>query len=298
MNGRRPLLVVTGCTASGKTSALLRLARTAPLEVVSADSRQVYRGMDTGTAKPSREEMEAVPHHLVDILDPDQGYSAGSFARDALRIVREISERGRIPVVAGGTVLYLMALTGGLDDLPVAHGPLRKTLLAMDASSPGFLHRMLQRLDPATAGRLSAADSVRTVRAIEIILLSGRRASALRTGGSNRGGFRIVSLETDRAELRRRIARRTSLMLSAGLVDETRSLLSRGYGRASALGRTIGYSECLDLLDGRTETGRLPGLIEAATWRYARRQRNMIGRLKPDAVLGGDDPEGLARFLG
>jgi len=107
-----------------------------------------------------------------------------------------------------------------------------------------------------------------------------------------------VSLETDRAELRRRIARRTSLMLSAGLVDETRSLLSRGYGRASALGRTIGYSECLDLLDGRTETGRLPGLIEAATWRYARRQRNMIGRLKPDAVLGGDDPEGLARFLG
>jgi len=290
------VVVLTGCTASGKTAALLHLARTIPIEVVSADSRQIYRGMDIGTSKPSPLERELVPHHLVDILDPDGYYSAGDFARDAALAIESIRSRGRIPVVAGGTVLYLIALRGGFDDLPRADTALRHALAAAGRASPGLLSRMLKRLDPASDALLGPADSVRRTRAIEIAILSGKPASSLRRGGSPGDGFLLLCTETDRAGLRRRIAARTSKMFSDGLVEETRRLVSMGFGRESAVGRTIGYSQVLDSLEGRSRGEDLPALVEAATWRYARRQRNMIGRLRPEAVLYGPGRE-LAGFF-
>lgn len=297
MNVAEQVLVLTGCTASGKTSAVMRLAELLPIEVISADSRQIYRGMDVGTAKPTAAERARVPHHLLDILDPDGRYSAGEFAIDAVAAISSIRAAGRIPVVVGGTVLYLIALIGCFDSLPGTHAFLRSGLSAADDASPGLLRRILTRLDPVSAARIAPADVVRTLRALEITLVSGRPASSLRSGGSRRKGFVIIGIDLEAGEIRRRIARRTSVMLREGLLEETRALLSRGYGRESAPGRTIGYCQAIDVLEGLSSPEELSGHVETATWKYARRQRNMIRRLGPDAVLDGDDRDGLAGFV-
>jgi tRNA dimethylallyltransferase len=289
--------VLVGCTASGKTRAALELADLMPIEVISADSRQIYRGMDIGTAKPTLEESGRVPHHLVDILDPDRSYSAGDFARDAAECIEDVRRRGRVPLVLGGTGLYVMALTGFFDDLPGTEPRLRSALAASEEATPGFLRRALTALDPASAARIRATDTVRTVRALEITLLLGRRASEARRGGAAQGGFAIVLLDIPGEVLRKRIRIRTRRMVDDGLEGEVRALAARGYGRGAAPGRTIGYAEMLDFVEGRCTLEEAVTRIETNTWRFARRQRNMLNRLRCRSRWDGCEVRNLAGLL-
>lgn len=283
MDARATVPVLTGCTASGKTALLLDLCDDGRMEVISADSRQVFRRMDVGTAKPSAEERRRLPHHLLDLVEPDGSYSAGRFAADADALIPAIRERGAEPVVAGGTGLYILALTGSLDPMPAADESLRIVLRSLEARTPGTLMRFLAVLDPVRAGELHPGDAVRLLRAVEICLLTGIPASVARRGRGDpetSGGFRVAVLEVEREELRRRIGTRTDQMLRGGLVDEVEALLAAGWGRESALGRTIGYRETLGYLEG--SIGTLDALREAInvnTWRLSRRQTNMYRRI-------------------
>ncbi|MEK9951049.1 MAG: tRNA (adenosine(37)-N6)-dimethylallyltransferase MiaA, partial [Curvibacter sp.] len=223
-----PCLALAGPTASGKTAAALAIASVLPVEIISVDSALVYRGMDVGTAKPSAQERAAVPHHLIDIRDPLQAYSAAEFVRDATRLAQDIHARGRHPLLVGGTMLYFKALFDGLDDLPPADAGVREQIEA-EARAQGWpaLHAELQRVDPATAARLPPGDSQRIQRALEVFRLTGRPLSSFHTRGDQAQpsaamqATTLISLEPqDRAWLHARIAQRFDAMLAAGLLDE------------------------------------------------------------------------------
>ncbi len=283
MDGSPIVPILTGCTASGKTGALLKLRRKKTIEVISADSRQVYRGLDIGTAKPSAEEQSILVHHLIDRIDLDETFSAGMFAREAWRLIQEIKGRDAIPVIAGGTALYLLALTGKLDPMPSKCNSVREGLKDLELEVPGVLYRMLERLDPITAGITGDGDIRRQVRALELYTLTGSLPSTLRKGGdpSLRKMFRIVGITLPVEEHRRRIEARAAEMIRQGLIDEVKSLLSSGWGRESVLGRTIGYREVLDLLDGTIQSvEETVDAISMSTWHLVRRQKNMFGRLE------------------
>ena len=284
-----PVICLAGPTAAGKSAACLALARRWPLEIVNVDSATIYRGMDVGTAKPNAEERARVPQHLLDIRDPAESYSAAQFREDALRLIEEIRGRGRMPLLAGGTMLYYKVLRDGLDDLPQANPALRAELEAR-AAGQGWpaLHAELARRDPATAARLSPNDSQRIPRALEICILSGKPRSELLGGmGKNDDAQRYitVSLEpTDRLALHARIAQRFDAMLAAGFVDEVRALRSRGdlhTGLPSI--RCVGYRQLWAHLDGETtlQEAREQGI--AATRQLAKRQITWL-RAQPDRV--------------
>ena len=226
----KPLAVaLMGPTASGKTAAALEIARHIPSEIISVDSALVYRGMDIGSAKPSAAERAEVPHHLIDIIEPSEAYSAMQFRQDALRLVADIVARGRLPLLVGGTMLYFKALQDGLDDLPPADAPLRARL-EREAAELGMpaLHARLAQLDPATAARLAPNDSQRISRALEIIELTGQPMSALLARKSaTELPFRLLPLAlepSERAVLHQRIAARFDAMLAAGLIEEVTAL--------------------------------------------------------------------------
>ena len=215
-----------GPTASGKSALAAKLAKCFPIEIVSVDSAQVYRGMDIGTAKPSLEERRAVPHHLIDILDPTGSYSAAQFRGDAMRLIREISARGRIPLLVGGTMLYFKALRDGLSELPESDPAVRAQIDA-EAAERGWpaLHAELSKIDPPTAARLKPNDAQRLQRALEIYRIAGKPMSELLGRKKRALPSRILELAlvpSDRAELHRRIEARFEAMLEHGLVDELR----------------------------------------------------------------------------
>ena len=231
-------IALAGPTASGKTAAALAIGRHWPIVIISVDSALVYRGMDIGTAKPTAAELAAVPHHLIDIRDPLHAYSAAEFVQDARRLIREISARGHLPLLVGGTMLYFKALIDGLDDMPPADAAVRAAL-ALEAAEKGWpaLHAELARVDPVTAARLAPNDSQRISRALEVFRVSGQPLSffhqqnASKTIADNAGGISgtaLISLEpADRAWLHERIARRFDAMLASGFVDEVRALRAR-----------------------------------------------------------------------
>lgn len=263
------------------------------VEIVNCDSRQLYRGMDIGTAKPGPEDRAMVPHHLLDVADPDTLLSAGWYAREAQLVLRGITARGGSPLLVGGSALYLMALAGMTDPLPPRDDDLRNALAALERSSPGALFRILRCLDPASV--VAPGDTVRLVRALEICLQSGSRATDLRRGGSVPDSFMFVMLETDPGVLRTRIDERVDKMLKNGLKEEVMALSSAGFGREPVLGHTIGYREMLDHLDGMCSLEDAVTAIKTNTWRYARRQRNMFRRL-PGLVRAGS-PDAAASVL-
>lgn len=286
--------VLVGCTASGKSEAAMDFALRRPgVEIVCGDSRQLYRGMDIGTAKPGARDREQVPHHLLDVADPDTLLSAGWFAETACRTVSSILERGGVPVVVGGSALYLMAMAGMIDRLPGRNDGLRDALEQLEHTAPGSLHRILGSLDPESA--VAPSDRVRLLRALEICLESGERASELRTGGSFSGSFRFVMLDICSDSLRPRIDRRVDGMIRMGLVEEVRGLLETGFEREPVLGHTIGYREVLDHLEGLISLEDAVRAIKVNTWRYARRQRNMFKRLP--GLLRADSREALNSLL-
>lgn len=293
----RPILCLTGPTAAGKSAATLALARRWPLEIVNVDSATIYRGMDIGTAKPGAAERALVPQHLLDIRDPAQAYSAAEFRADALGLIEAIHARGRVPLLAGGTMLYFKALRDGLDDLPSADPALRAALeaRAADVGWPA-MHQELARLDPATAARLTPNDSQRIQRALEVCLVSGqpmssllRRAAERRADDDGAGQpyrYVTISLEpSDRAVLHERIAQRFDAMLAHGLVDEVRALRDRGdlhTGLPSV--RCVGYRQIWAYLDGETDLAAARASGIAATRQLAKRQLTWL-RAQPERTV-------------
>ena len=276
-----------GPTASGKTGAALELARRFPVEIVSVDSALVYRHMDIGTAKPDLDTRLTAPHHLIDIIDPTENYSAAQFRNDALKVMVDIVARGRVPVLTGGTMLYFKALREGLSDLPAANEDTRQVIDAM-AADVGWpaIHRELERIDPATAQRLDPNDSQRIQRAMEIFYLTGRPMSELiATGKPAELPYRLISLALvpgERSVLHLRIADRFELMLELGLINEVRQL-RENYDLKPDLPsmRCVGYRQVWQYLDGEYGLGVLREKAVAATRQLAKRQMTWL-RATPD----------------
>lgn len=273
---RVPLVVVCGPTASGKTALAAELAKHFRMEVMSADSRQVYRGMDIGTAKATRSEQEMVPHHLIDVADPDQDFSAADFSQLGREIAEEIWARGHIPMVVGGTGLYIRGLIEGLLDAPAGDKELRKKLKEIEKNEgDGALHRRLQKVDPHLAQRLHPHNKVRIIRALEVFTLSGRKLSELQEEHSfSDCPFRTlkIGLLPEREVLYQRIDERAETMMTAGLLDEVRALLGKGYSPQLKALKTIGYRESILYLQGKLSFEEAISLIQRDTRRYAKRQ--------------------------
>jgi len=274
--GKQPLIVICGPTASGKSALALALAETLPMEIISADSRQVYRYMDIGTAKPTGADRSSAPHHLIDVVDPDEDFTAADFCRLGREAVGAIASRAALPVVVGGTGLYIRALTDGLLPAPGRDRDLRRRLLEREKSEgEGSLHRHLQEADPPLAQRLPPGDLVRIVRALEVFHLAGRRLSELQAEHAReKKPFRTlkIAIGPEREELYRKIDARVEEMLRRGLVGEVRSLLEKGYSPTLKALRTIGYQEVIQHLDGRLSLEEAVALIQRNTRRYAKRQ--------------------------
>ncbi|HWP17873.1 MAG TPA: tRNA (adenosine(37)-N6)-dimethylallyltransferase MiaA [Burkholderiaceae bacterium] len=297
-NEKVPYVCLAGPTASGKTAAALAFAARVPVEIVSVDSALVYRGMDIGTAKPTLAERDLVPHHLIDIIDPTEAYSAAQFVADAKRLVEEIRARGRLPVLVGGTMLYFKALLEGIDELPAADAAVRAEI-DLQAARNGWpwLHAELARLDPATAQRLAPNDAQRIQRALEVYRLTGRPISSFHTGPERRGELPapLVSLEpADRQWLHTRIAQRLHRMLEDGLVDEVRSLRARGdLSLALPSMRCVGYRQVWEMLDGAYDLDELPARAIAATRQLAKRQLTWLRAMPERTVVACDRDDAL-----
>jgi tRNA dimethylallyltransferase len=274
-----PAILLMGPTAAGKSAFALALAERLDGEIVSVDSAQIYRGLDVGTAKPDAATRSRVPHHLIDVIDPTEAYSAARFAGDALPAIKDIRRRGRLPIVAGGTMLYFRALSEGLSELPAANREVRAELDAR-AASIGWpaLHAELARVDAPTASRLQPTDGQRIQRALEVWRVTGmplsaqqgRRAAPAAALGAT---LRIALVPSDRKRLHAAIARRFDTMLATGLVDELRSLRRR-YALSPEMPsmRCVGYRQAWEYLDGRIDAQSLRTRGIAATRQLAKRQ--------------------------
>jgi tRNA dimethylallyltransferase len=279
-----PLVVICGPTGVGKTAVAVALGRHLPIEVVSADSRQVYRGMDVGTGKPTAAERTAVPHHVVDVADPDERYQAARFRQDAEEAIAAIRARGRQPVVVGGTGLYIRALVRGLDPAPPADPTYRQGLAALAArAGRPALHRRLRELAPEVALRLHPNDHVRVIRALERLRAQGPGALASGRWASGPPVHRVrwFGLTLDRAILARRLAARAEAMVASGLLDEVRALLARGYDPALPALASIGYREFIRVARGQLGMAEALASMRRDTARYARRQWTWFRR-EPD----------------
>jgi len=299
-------IALAGPTAAGKSAAAMAIAARWPTEIISVDSALVYRGMDIGTAKPTAAEMALVPHHLVDIRDPLQAYSAAEFVRDAERLVAEIHNRGRLALLVGGTMMYFKALLQGIDAMPPADAAVRAEL-EQDASARGWpaMHADLAQVDPATAQRLAPGDSQRIQRALEVFRITGLPISSLQVSGRGTPSTRplaaipIVSLEPgDRAWLHARIAQRFDAMLDAGLLDEVRALRARGDLHPDLPSmRCVGYRQAWEALDGAVPMAELRERGIAATRQLAKRQITWLRSMPQRHVLACDDPRAIEQVV-
>ncbi len=270
-----PITVIAGPTASGKTALAIAVARRQGAEIVSADSQQVYRAFDIGTAKPSAEELAAVPHHLISCVDPTEEFSAARFQRLADQAIEQIHARGRRVVVVGGTGLYLRVLLHGVVEAPARDEALRASLERLaDEAGAEALHRRLEEVDPPSAARLPLADRVRIIRALEITLLTGRPASAWRADHNfeaDRYPCQFWVLDPPRAELYAAIDARAHAMFERGLLEETRELVARGWREAAPM-RAVGYAQALECLEGKCTEAQAIASTAQASRRYAKRQ--------------------------
>jgi tRNA dimethylallyltransferase len=273
--GGRPLVAVAGPTGSGKSGLALAIAAAFGGEVVNCDSLQVYRYFDIGTAKLPLEDRRGIPHHLMDIANPDELFTAGEYARLARAAVAEISGRGRLPVVAGGTGFYLRALLDGLFEGPMRDQTLRDRLAAREARRPGSLHRLLRRFDPESAGKIHANDVPKVTRAVEVCLVTRRPVSQMyREGRDALRGYRTlkIGLSPDRDALYQSLDVRCAAMFQSGLMDEVQRILAMGYPAACKPFESHGYKQALQLLSGELSPKEAVFYAQRNTRNYAKRQ--------------------------
>jgi len=275
---RQPAVLLMGPTASGKTGLAVELAARFPFEIVNVDSAQIYRHMDIGTAKPDRKTLRRAPHHLIDLVDPNERYSAARFCEDANDLLPEIYARGNIPLLAGGTMLYFKTLVEGLSELPAADPDTRLVIdtMAQESGWPA-LHAELARIDPETAERLQPQDAQRIQRALEVFYLSGQPMSTLIARGRTKGSaYRFIALAlqpSDRSVLHERIEQRFEIMLELGLIGEVRRLRERFDLNPSLPSmRAVGYRQVWQYLDGEFGLSQLREKAVAATRQLAKRQ--------------------------
>jgi len=297
-------ILLMGPTASGKTALALEIAARYPVEIISVDSAQVYRGMDVGTAKPSVAERAAVPHHLIDLIDPDRSYSAAQFRNDATRLMRDITARGRVPLLAGGTMLYFKALREGLSELPQADAALRAAIEA-EAREKGWpaMHAELARIDAATAARLNPGDAQRIQRALEVFRITGKPLSVLQGARvAAQPQYRFVPLAlvpAERAVLHRRIESRFEAMLAAGLVEEL-AALRRKYALDPAMPsmRCVGYRQAWEHLEGAYDLATLRDRGIYATRQLAKRQLTWLRAMEEPKIFDCLAPNLVMQVIG
>ncbi len=296
------LPVVLGPTGSGKSELGLRIAREFAGEIVNCDSVQIYRRFQIGTAKVPEAERRGIPHHLIDLAEPGELFTAGDYARAARTVLGEIAARGRIPVVVGGTGFYLRALLEGLSPGPPRHEALRTRLQRRERNRAGSLHRILTRLDPAAAARIHRNDLNKTLRALEVRLLAGRPISDLfAQGRTPLAGFRPIKigLSPDRELLYRKLDIRAAAMFERGLLREVRDLLAAGVPAGAKPFESLGYRQALEAVRGSITQEQAIASTQLETRRYAKRQLTWF-RKEPDVqwLEGfGDDPDVIEQAL-
>ncbi len=272
---KTPLIAIGGPTASGKSSLALALAALVRVEILNFDSMQIYRGMDIGTAKPDDAERKTVPHHLLDLRDPDEPFSVGQYIPFFRESVKSITGRGGLPVAVGGTGLYLRGALGGIFEGPQRDDELRDEMRNSESENPGFLYRMLEKKDPETAFRTMPNDLVRIIRALEVLELTGTSISELQREHSFRDrpfDADIYCLNPERETLYRWIEERVDLMMEEGFLAEVQRLKGKGYSRDLTSMKALGYRELMAHLDGETSLAEAVELIKRSTRRYAKRQ--------------------------
>jgi tRNA dimethylallyltransferase len=301
-------LCIAGPTASGKSALALALAKQRRIEIISVDSALVYRGMDIGTAKPSYDELAAAPHHLINIIDPAQSYSAAMFVHDAQSLISEIKARGALPVLVGGTMLYFKALFEGLDDMPAANASIRAQI-DFEAREHGWsaLHAQLAQIDATTAARLSPNDSQRIQRALEVFRSTGRPLSSYQQIATNNIAERayntpasaLIALEpAQRSWLHERIARRFDVMLQQGFLDEVRQLKMRSDLHTNLPSmRCVGYRQAWEHLEGRSSLAEFREQGIAATRQLAKRQMTWLRSMPWRHVVPCDQPQATTDAL-
>jgi tRNA dimethylallyltransferase len=298
-------IALAGPTASGKTAAALEIARHHAVEIISVDSALVYRGMDIGTAKPTPQEQAAVVHHLIDIRDPLHAYSAAEFVRDASALIQDISARGKLPLLVGGTMLYFKALADGLDDMPPADAAVREAL-TLEAAEQGWpaMHAKLAVVDPVTAQRLAPADSQRIQRALEVYRISGLPLSHFHATKAEANVAAptqrlLISLEpSDRAWLHARIAQRFDSMLAGGFLDEVKTLRARGDLHIDLPSiRCVGYRQAWEALDGLWPLAQLRDKGVFATRQLAKRQITWLRSMPQRHIVDSEAHNATSQVL-
>ena len=296
------LVAIVGPTGSGKSDVALRLAERFGGEIVNCDSLQIYRRFDLGTAKVPEAARRGVPHHLIDLIDPGQLFTAGDYAREARAVLHDITARRRIPIVVGGTGFYLRALLDGLSQGPSQNPALRQRLQGREQKRPLSLYRILSRLDPTAASRIHSNDTKKIIRALEVRLLEGRPITELFARGRDPlTGFRPIKLGLNppRALLNQRLDARTACIFEAGLIEEIRTLLSSGVPRDAKPFESLGYKQALQVLEGQLTLEQALQSTQLETRRYAKRQLTWFRKEPAVQWLDGfgDNPDVQAQAL-
>ncbi len=289
----KSLIAIVGPTATGKTELSLNLAQELDGEIVNADSRQVYRHMETGTAKPTPEQRSGIPHHLFDILDPEEDFSLGIYQNMAYRVIKDIHDRGRLPILVGGSGQYVWAILEGwrVPEIP-PDGKIRGELESRaESEGPEALYRELQEKDPEAARGIDARNIRRVVRALEVHRITGKPFSELRSKNPPEFDIRIFGLTMERAELYRRIDERVDRMIESGFIEEVRGLLDRGYSPDLPAMSGLGYRELCEFINGETKLEEAIQRIKYATHRFVRRQYNWF-RLEDERIKWYDVTSG------